>query len=154
MRVEPVRWHDGVLTIIDQTRLPGECRHETLASLDDVWRAIKRLEVRGAPAIGVCAAFGLLVALRERRPQTLRAARHALALSADHLATSRPTAVNLFWALDRMRAVTGGGDEDGDPQPYLDALEREAVAIFEEDLDLCRRIGEHGARSSGKARGY
>jgi len=143
--VDTVSWEEGALSIIDQTRLPAELRRIELTTLDAVWDAIKQLQVRGAPAIGVCAAFGVLVALQQRAPATLRSARHAVDIAADHLATARPTAVNLFWALDRMRAVTVEGDPDGSAAPLLKALEREARAIFEEDRDVGRRIGEHGA---------
>ncbi|MCF6286383.1 MAG: S-methyl-5-thioribose-1-phosphate isomerase, partial [Candidatus Hydrogenedentes bacterium] len=145
MNANPVTWESGTLTIIDQTLLPAELKYITLDTLDMVWSAIKQLQVRGAPAIGVCAAFGVLVALKERHPATLKAARHALGIVADHLATSRPTAVNLFWALDRMRSVSVAGDSDDAPSQFLAALEREAQAIYDEDRSVCKRLGAYGA---------
>ncbi len=145
MNANPVTWESGTLTIIDQTLLPAELKYITLDTLDMVWSAIKQLQVRGAPAIGVCAAFGVLVGLKERHPATLKAARHALGIVADHLATSRPTAVNLFWALDRMRSVSVAGDSDDAPSQFLAALEREAQAIYDEDRSVCKRLGAYGA---------
>lgn len=143
--VNTLEWREQRLFIIDQTLLPNAYKIIPLDTVESVWEAIRSLRVRGAPAIGICAAFGLLVALRERNPGDLRAARAALADAADYLATSRPTAVNLFWALDRMRALAAGLPESTTAEVFFAALEREACAIYEEDLRLCRGIGEHGA---------
>lgn len=145
MKFHPVRWDKGALIIIDQTLLPTQLTYLTLDTLDAVWDAIKQLKVRGAPAIGVCAAFGVLVGIRQRQPATLKAARHAVTVIADHLATTRPTAVNLFWALDRMRAVAVTGKDDDSPVRYMEALEQEACAIFDEDQALGLAIGTAGA---------
>src|SRR5258708_1195153 len=92
----------GALQLIDQTRLPAETVILTCRSLDSVWQAIKQLQVRGGPAIGVAAAFGVVVGLDEAAPDD-RTWGESLQRVCDHLATSRPTAVNLFWAIDRMR---------------------------------------------------
>ena len=145
MRIEPVLWENTTLTIIDQTLLPAQLKYVPLDTLESVWTAVKHLQVRGAPAIGVCAAFGVLVGLRQRNPATLGSARHAVGIVADYLATARPTAVNLFWALDRMRSVFVAGEPDDEPSLFLEALEREALAIFREDQAVCKRIGAHGA---------
>ncbi|MDZ4861643.1 MAG: S-methyl-5-thioribose-1-phosphate isomerase [Candidatus Hydrogenedentes bacterium] len=144
MALETVRWQSGSLYIIDQTLLPTEFREIRLATVDSVWEAIKSLRVRGAPAIGVCAAFGLLVAIREQPCPTTDDVLNAIRNAADSLATSRPTAVNLFWALDRMRSsaeVHAHLDRDA----LVARLESEAVEICEEDTRRCRAIGEHGA---------
>ena len=109
-----------------------------------MWTAIKTLQVRGAPAIGVAAAMGLAAALQDitaTDTQSLLAEADRLA---DYLATSRPTAVNLFWALDRMRAFARTHATLG-PQELKQALAGEAVAIRDEDAAMCRAIGEHGA---------
>jgi methylthioribose-1-phosphate isomerase len=142
---ETVKWEEGQLVIIDQTLLPTEFKEITLRSLDAVWEAIKILRVRGAPAIGVCAAFGVLVGVREKAPQTAEDAARAARESAEYLATSRPTAVNLFWALDRMKAAAIEAGKAASAEDAWTRLETEAVEIFEEDLRLCRAIGEHGA---------
>ena len=107
---EPVRLDDqaGVLVVLDQTLLPNETRYLRLSALEEVWEAIRRLKVRGAPAIGIAAAYGAYLALRNddgwgREGQGWPEAVDALfAAAKDRLAGSRPTAVNLFWALDRM----------------------------------------------------
>lgn len=144
MICHPVTWADGTLKIIDQTRLPQELRHIELRTAESVWNAIRTLQVRGAPAIGICAAFGVLVGLHERQsssPEGIRCDVHAVA---DYLSTSRPTAVNLFWALDRMRAVCDRNAGEA-PPALLHALETEARMILRDDLELGRRIGEAGA---------
>jgi len=144
MAQETIRWRDGELTIIDQTLLPSELTYIPLTTAADVWEAIKALRVRGAPAIGVCAAFGVLVALKEKRPGDTAAALQAVQEAADYLATSRPTAVNLFWALDRMKRVAEASAQ-ASLEDFEGRLEAEAKAILEEDIALCRAIGEHGA---------
>jgi methylthioribose-1-phosphate isomerase len=140
-----LRWEDGHLFIIDQTLLPGEFKEIRLDTAEHVWEAIKSLRVRGAPAIGVCAAFGVLVGLRERRPADVSSMISAVGEIADYLATSRPTAVNLFWALDRMRAIAGEQPIATTLDELYQRLEREAKTILEEDRRTCRAIGDHGA---------
>jgi len=146
MIVEPIRWQDGRLTIIDQTLLPGELRYIPLDTVADVWHAIKRLSVRGAPAIGCTAAYGVLVGLRERAPQTVDEAFAALAEICAYLDASRPTAVNLGWALRSMLAAAeaGRGGMAGVEDIHA-LLEAEAHRIFDENFELCRAIGDHGA---------
>ncbi len=145
MATQPVSWRDGKLFILDQTLLPRECREIELSRAEAVWEAVRRLRVRGAPAIGVCAAYGVLVGLAERNPASPRAGRMAVAEVADYLATSRPTAVNLFWALDRMRGVMEALPENTPPDALFARLETEALAIHAEDDAMCRAIGRHGA---------
>lgn len=145
--LRPIWWNAGasprgVLEMIDQTRLPGEFVTIQCTTVEAVWNAIKRLSVRGAPAIGVAAAYGLVVALDEAQPADSDWPA-ALSKAADYLATSRPTAVNLFWALDRMRRRA---NQTGNI-PFAearDALLAEAHAIRDEDAAMCRAIGEHG----------
>jgi len=145
MNLEPVVWRNRQLIIIDQTLLPNAHVHKTLATLADVWEAIKVLRVRGAPAIGVCAAFGVLVGMHEKKPKYVAGALAAVNASADYLATSRPTAVNLFNALDRMKRVAEENAVMQDLDAYSRRIEAEAIAIFEEDQALCHAIGGHGA---------
>ena len=142
--IAPVRWEGGRLVLLDQTCLPGEETERTYARWEDVAEAIRTLVVRGAPAIGVAAAFGLVLAARASRATTVDALLADLEAASKGLAATRPTAVNLFWALDRMqrtaRAARG---------PSLDALRRrleaEAEAILSEDLAANRAMGDHGA---------
>ncbi|MCE9589778.1 MAG: S-methyl-5-thioribose-1-phosphate isomerase [Planctomycetes bacterium] len=114
----------GHLRLLDQTRLPNEVVYLDCRDVAALWSAIRRLVVRGAPAIGVAAAYGCV----------LGAQRNEFDRAADYLATSRPTAVNLFWAIDRMRRV-----QPCTPQALLD----EAVKIHEEDAAMCVAIGKH-----------
>ncbi|NLN91985.1 MAG: S-methyl-5-thioribose-1-phosphate isomerase [Candidatus Hydrogenedens sp.] len=140
----PVLWKDQRLFILDQTLLPLEKIMVELDNAQAVWDAIKSLQVRGAPAIGVCAAYGMIVGIREQDPGDDSAFRAAAAKVKIFLATSRPTAVNLFYALDRMEACLNQCGEST-PQQLFDLLEKEATAIFDEDVAMCRAIGAHGA---------
>jgi methylthioribose-1-phosphate isomerase len=129
-----LRWEGdegGHLVLLDQTRLPGEAVELHCRTVDDVWHAIKRLAVRGAPAIGIAAAYG--VCLKAREGDVERAC--------DYLATSRPTAVNLFWALDRMRRVAKNANRNA----LAATLLTEARRIHDEDRASCAAIGRHGA---------
>ncbi|KPJ59898.1 MAG: hypothetical protein AMJ46_08985 [Latescibacteria bacterium DG_63] len=137
-----IEWTGSTVKIIDQTLLPEELRYIELRSLKEVGDAIKDMRIRGAPAIGVAAALGVALATRNCGEAEVR--EKALA-AAEYLRTTRPTAVNLSWALERMERVaeTAGERADG---PLKERLLSEAVAIMEEDRDLCRRIGENGAR--------
>ncbi len=144
---QTIRWLgsalDGWARLIDQTRLPVEFIELDCRDVASVWEAIKMLRVRGAPAIGVAAAYGAVMGARARGLSSVALVRDSLHEAADHLATSRPTAVNLFWALDRMRGVARGSARDG--PGLLEALLREAQAIEAEDRATCRAIGAHGA---------
>lgn len=143
--VESLGWRDGQLRILDQTLLPARCVERTLECEKAVWEAIRALRVRGAPAIGVCAAFGVVLGVRARQPDTAVLAEAAVRDVADYLATSRPTAVNLFWALDRMRAAASAARNSEEVEAFIGALDREAVRIWDEDRQVCRQIGEFGA---------
>jgi methylthioribose-1-phosphate isomerase len=153
--LETVRWNNGDLIIIDQTLLPNDFKEITLASAETVWEAIKSLRVRGAPAIGVCAAFGVLVGMREKNPSGLEETLSAVESTAEYLATSRPTAVNLFWALDRMKRIAHEHVDAGDTtaESLTGRLEEEALEILREDTELCRAIGRHGAPLIGNGEG-
>jgi methylthioribose-1-phosphate isomerase len=135
-----IRWDpkQRLVSILDQTRLPSELVYRQCDSVQKVWDAIVCLAVRGAPAIGIAAAYGVCVAARQNGAEALTAARDAI----DHLATSRPTAVNLFWALDRMRNVL---DKPPAANDLLAALVAEAEAIHHQDRELCAAIGRYGA---------
>ena len=145
--IATLRWIggiDGSLWLIDQTLLPVELTEIECRSVESVWEAIKVLRVRGAPAIGVAAAYGVCVGL-----QTVALGGEAdffqrLDEVTDYLATSRPTAVNLFWALDRMKRVAGTLRGNA-PTEIAARLLDEARAIHEEDRQTCRAIGRHGA---------
>jgi methylthioribose-1-phosphate isomerase len=143
--IESVRWADAgdAVCIIDQRLLPGHFAERELRSLSEVIDAICSLAVRGAPAIGIAGAMGLVVSLLPHaalsRPGFLERAR----ANAAAIRATRPTAVNLPWALNRM--LVRAACAEGDAPAILAALRAEATKILEEDRDMCRRIGEHGA---------
>lgn len=145
MPIETVTWREQQLTIIDQTLLPGTYTRVRLSTMEEVWRAIKRLEVRGAPAIGITAAFGVVVHVLNRNVGTMDGLREAVAEAASHLSTSRPTAVNLFWALERMQHCAEGIVDSTSVEEAIARLESEAMAILAEDKVMCRKLGEYGA---------
>ena len=136
---------DHALVIIDQTLLPGKVELLSLTKLEDVWEAIRALRVRGAPAIGVAAAYGLAVRAEQlARSITERDAfLAALDEAAAYLDSSRPTAVNLSWALRRMTSRAKETAE-ADPARIADVLLAEAKKIHAEDTEMCRKIGEYG----------
>jgi methylthioribose-1-phosphate isomerase len=147
-QIQTVGWlgdaTSGFLRLIDQTRLPTEYVELDCRDLPTVWEAIKLLRVRGAPAIGVAAAYGAVIGARAQGVGNAAVVGSALREATAYLRTSRPTAVNLFWALDRMDAVVAA-DNSGDARELLDRLLLEARRIDEEDRATCRAIGRHGA---------
>lgn len=156
LEISPLKFEYDKLTILDQTRLPGEEVWIELKNKEDVWDAIKKLKVRGAPAIGVCAAYGLYVSVKgfcpkrdegiecdklgDRFPKLVRS-------TAEYINSSRPTAVNLSWALNRMVKAL---DMAYTMNPRFGChngkklLLQEAVKIHNEDIDACKAMGEYG----------
>ena len=144
-------WTGSALRLLDQTKLPLETSHVDVADERQMWDAIRRLVVRGAPAIGVAAAFGVYLGVLNERPAELFAFYDKLNEVCDYLATSRPTAVNLFWAIDRMRRVAREAGRGTGNLPSRDAIDmikqrllKECLEMIEEDTRVCRAIGEHG----------
>lgn len=134
---------NSALVIIDQTQLPGKVEMLSLTKQKDIWEAIYLLKVRGAPAIGVAAAIGVYLAAKNIKAKDYEAFYEEFKAAKDYLATSRPTAVNLFWALDRMENVVKANKE----LPVDEIVKRlhdEAIEIREEDIRVCRAIGEYG----------
>jgi len=137
--LEPIGWAGGpALRILDQTLLPGEERYLTLTTIDDVVEAIRRLRIRGAPLIGIAAAMGVAAAARRLGGS---ATRPMVDEACQTLAATRPTAVNLAWALARIQARASGAAEG---IGLGEALIEEAQAIWDEDRAMCQRIGEAG----------
>ncbi len=137
---------DGVLELIDQTRLPHELVIRRCETSEQVWDAIKRLCVRGAPAIGVAGAYGLCLGTRAARTTAPDAFGRTLAEQATYLEGCRPTAVNLAWAIRRVKRVADAALAGDQPAAAAwQALLAEAHAIWAEDAAVCRRIGEVGA---------
>lgn len=135
-----VQWNDTHITILNQQALPQKTEFLELHTLEDVFQAIVTLKVRGAPAIGITAAFGVALSAIKTNDSVLIAFKEKLQEDIAYLASSRPTAVNLFWALKRM------GNELNKAQTVnaaKTALVHEAISIFTEDEIVCRTIGEH-----------
>ncbi len=150
--VEWIGGLDGHLRLIDQTRLPDELAYLDCQDVQTVWQAIKQLSVRGAPAIGIAAAMGLVLAARNL-PEDDRAEFLAgVDEAADYLGGSRPTAVNLFWALERMRRVARESTVER-VGALKERLLAEAERIRAEDAAMCRAIGEHGLPLIGDGAG-
>jgi len=131
------------LNMIDQRRLPGEFRIVTLTDYQQVIAAIKDMVVRGAPAIGASAAFGLALAAQQSSAKTIDHLRKDINLAAKELQAARPTAVNLTWALGRILAFAD--HYEGDVQGLQQAILREAQKITDEDVIINKRMAEHGA---------
>lgn len=143
MTFRSIAWEADRLVLLDQTRLPHEEVYMRLEDASGVFEAIRALRVRGAPAIGLAAAFGLYLDLRSSDAQDAASFRREARKVAGRLASARPTAVNLRWALDRMMQVLTGAGEA--PVPELkEALLTEAQRMLAEDEAACRAIGEHG----------
>ena len=142
--IAPIRWEDNRLLLLDQTLLPMEERFREYSRWPDVAEAIRTLVVRGAPAIGCAAAFGLVLAARQSLAEDTDGILRDLEEAEKGLASTRPTAVNLFWALDRMRRVAHAERARSVPD-FRARLLAEAQAILEEDLAGNRALGAHGA---------
>lgn len=146
-RPETIEWigkTNGHLRLIDQTLLPVELTCIDCRDIETVWEAIKMLRVRGAPAIGIAAAYGVLVGLQTANDTDEVAFKSRFHEVVDYLCTSRPTAVNLFWAMDRMRSVFAN-ESSLDIPALRQRLLIEAKAIHAEDREMCHSIGKFGA---------
>jgi len=134
---------DSALVIIDQTKLPNDVVILRLHELSDIRSAIAALQVRGAPAIGVAAAFGLYLAVKHSGARTFEAFAAELKAAKDSLNSARPTAANLSWALNRMEAAAHS-HRDQPVACIIELLHKECVAVYEEDIRMCKKIGEYG----------
>jgi methylthioribose-1-phosphate isomerase len=141
-----IEWQSDGVVMVDQRKLPGREVYVRCRTAAEVARAIKTMVIRGAPAIGVAAAMGLALGVRRSRAQGTRALAVEFNKMCDLLASTRPTAVNLFWAIDRMKRSFSAGAQAGESVAELGArLEREAIAIHDEDVESCRAMGRFGA---------
>jgi len=150
LKIAPVRFEEDKMLILDQTQLPGSTVYLEMKTKEDVWDAIYKLKVRGAPAIGVAAGYGLYVCVRDIAAKDYQDFYGRFMEVKNYLSSARPTAVNLFWALDRLEACVKGfeGREDGSweetQKEIKDALFSEAEKIRIEDERACRAMGEYG----------
>src|SRR5689334_16550311 len=136
-----IEWQTDGVVMIDQRKLPGKEVYVTCKTPAEVARAIKTMVIRGAPAIGVAAAMGMALGLRRSKALGTKQCAVELNKIGDLLAATRPTAVNLFWAIDRMKRSFATGVQAGESVEELKGrLEREANAIHDEDLASCRAM--------------
>ncbi len=142
--IETMRWKEGCLEIVDQTLLPAQLSYRECRNVEEIAEAIESLRVRGAPAIGIAAAFGVVLGAQAIRENDRRAFLSELEKKIQRLAATRPTAVNLFWALDRMRRVIESCPE-ADVGGLKRSLTGEALKMQEEDKAVCRKMGFNGA---------
>ena len=141
-----VAWHDDDIVMVDQRKLPAAEVYVTCKSVNDVAKAIKAMVIRGAPAIGVCAAMGLALGAARSKSTGTKQFTTEFQRNCDLLAATRPTAVNLFWAIERMKRTFSEGALAGESVEQLQArLRIEADRIHDEDVECCRAIGRHGA---------
>jgi len=133
----------GFCRLIDQTALPLEEKYLEIKSTEEMWHAIKRLSIRGAPAIGIAGAMGVVLGVRHSQSPDAKDFLLEIQKAAQYLATSRPTAVNLFWALKRIQNKANENKEKTVPELKKIIL-KEAIDILEEDKKLCQSIGENG----------
>jgi len=141
-----IAWQDDEIVMVDQRRLPGREVYVRCRTGAEVARAIRTMVIRGAPAIGVAAAMGIALTLRRSRAQGTRQFAVEFTKACDLMAATRPTAVNLFWAISRLKQSFARGVEAGESVDDLKArIETEARAIHDEDVASCRAMGRFGA---------
>ncbi len=142
--IKTIEWKNNQIVLIDQTRLPEEEVYLKISDYQALCDAIKQLKVRGAPAIGIAGAFGVCLGANQSDTDSYHQFKNSLLQVIDELAATRPTAVNLFWALDRMRKILETSPTN--TQDLKKKLLEEAFRILDEDKFICRKIGENGAR--------
>ena len=145
MDIDTVALDDAndAVVIIDQTKLPGRIELINLKTEEEMWNAIYLLQVRGAPAIGVAAGMCIYILAKKMPRESFDSFYEEYKKQSDYLSSSRPTAVNLSWALNRMNALVID-NKDKPVSEIIDLLHKECVAIRDEDVAMCRKIGEYG----------
>ena len=134
---------ENAVIIVDQTRLPGHLEYLCLSSAGEIWDAIHSLKVRGAPAIGICAGYGIYCLAKQIRAADFKEFLQKFHEQKEYLNSSRPTAVNLSWALNRMEGVVTA-NAGRSPEEILPLLKAECMAIHQEDIRMCTAISEYG----------
>jgi methylthioribose-1-phosphate isomerase len=139
-----ITWQNGEVTTIDQTTLPCDVAFLRLRSCEEVADAIRAMKIRGAPLLGVAAAYGLALTAYHSKAKNREELLKELEFSAETLKKTRPTAVNLFWAIDRV--LKKAFETKGNAKETVEAVVQEAEKIAEEDAEVNRRIGENGSK--------
>ncbi len=145
MAVETIRWKKDKVELIDQRLLPGKLKYVNCTTSKDIWKAIKDMQVRGAPAIGVAGAYGLYLGVRNVRTQDIKTFKKKVYEVINYLAGSRPTARNLFWGLERIKHLV---DKNSNKSVEIikELILEEANKILKEDKRICRKIGSNGKK--------
>ena len=144
MSIATIEWTNSCMRIIDQTKLPLRLEYLECRDVKTVWKAIKDLKVRGAPAIGIAGALGVALGMKDYTAGDIEGFKRKLDRTIEYLASSRPTAVNLFWALERMKRRAYSNLNLSLPK-IKEALLDEALKILEEDKAICREMADYGA---------
>src|SRR3989338_5740434 len=144
MPVETIKWENGKVKLIDQTILPHKFKYIICKDAKSLWHAIKTLKVRGAPAIGIAAAFGVILGIKDSKAKRFDLFFKELRRVTKYLASARPTAINLFWALARMECVAQNSNRN-EISKIKKILLKEALKILDEDKKSCRRMAKYGS---------
>src|SRR5687768_6396812 len=141
-----IEWKDDAVVMIDQRKLPASEIYVSCKTATEVAKAIKTMVIRGAPAIGVAAAMGIALGMKRTKATGTKQFATEFQKTCDLMAATRPTAVNLFWAIERMKRVFGDAAQAGcSVSEITQRLEREALTIHDEDIASCKSMGAHGA---------
>ena len=144
-KIRPIEWVDGYSRMVDQTVIPYEYKFINITTGDDMFNAIRDMIVRGAPAIGIAGAHGIVLYAQElkNKYRDINEFKNVLIEKADYMATSRPTAVNLMWACAEQKKVINNSNSDIDG--LVNELTEKAIEIEKDDIERCKKIGEYGA---------
>src|SRR3990167_1185512 len=145
MPITTIKWKNNCIRIIDQTKLPLRLEYLDCREVQSIWKAIKELKVRGAPAIGIAGALGVILGIKDFSGRDIEAFKIKLDRTIKYLASSLPTAVNLFWALERMKRRAYSNLNLSLPKTK-ELLLNEALKILEEDKSICRKMADYGAK--------
>ncbi|UCB45167.1 MAG: S-methyl-5-thioribose-1-phosphate isomerase [Spirochaetota bacterium] len=145
MPIPTIQWEKNLVKIIDQTELPIKKTFIKVTTASEMWNAIKQLKIRGAPAIGIAAAFGIYLGVRKFQSKDKKKFLGKLDDVCSYIGSSRPTAVNLFWAIDRIKRRVHVNSE-ASVHELKELVLREACLMIDEDNQVCRAIGEHGLK--------
>lgn len=149
MAVQSIEWREDHVRILDQTYLPGREVYSDIRDVGRMWEAIKKLRIRGAPAIGIAAAYGFYLGIKELTENSFQSFFVEVERVAEYLETARPTAVNLHWALNRLK-TTIQAHKDKEIGEIKDIVLKTAKTIHDEDKRICKQIGENGIELVGK----
>ncbi|MBU1905439.1 MAG: S-methyl-5-thioribose-1-phosphate isomerase [Candidatus Omnitrophica bacterium] len=144
MNIRTIEWKDNRIKMIDQRKLPNKLEYVYINNLKSLWQAVKTMKVRGAPALGAAAGLGVYLGIKNSKAKTYLSFKKELDRAAKYIATSRPTARNLFWALENMASVAEK-NRDKSISSIKKMLFKEAQGIIEEDRAACRKMGKFGA---------